>query len=76
MTNEEILQKLEEEIHLRGFSPHTHEEYMLRVKSFGEVTITNTRYLFFKYNMCSSHQYKSYLSFHLNSILLLVFFLV
>jgi len=33
MTNEEILQKLEEEIHLRGFSPHTHEEYMLRAKS-------------------------------------------
>jgi site-specific recombinase XerD len=23
MTNEEILQQLEEEIHLRGFSPHT-----------------------------------------------------
>jgi site-specific recombinase XerD len=34
MTNEEILQKLEEEIHLRGFSPHTHEEYMSRAKSF------------------------------------------
>ena len=33
MTNEEILQKLGEEIHLRGFSPHTHEEYMLRAKS-------------------------------------------
>jgi site-specific recombinase XerD len=33
MTNEEILQKLEEEIHLRGYSPHTHEEYMLRAKS-------------------------------------------
>lgn len=24
MTNEEILQKLEKEIHLRGFSPHTY----------------------------------------------------
>lgn len=34
MTNEEILQKLEEEILLRGFSPHTLEEYMLRAKSF------------------------------------------
>ena len=34
MTNEEILQKLEEEVHLRGFSSHTHEEYMFRVKSF------------------------------------------
>ncbi|MGB8455281.1 MAG: hypothetical protein WCD89_23485 [Anaerocolumna sp.] len=30
MTNEEILQKLEEEIHLLGFSPHTQEEYMIR----------------------------------------------
>ena len=29
-----ILQKLEEEIHLRGFSHHTHEEYMIRAKSF------------------------------------------
>ena len=34
MTNEDILQKLEEEVHLRGFSPHTHEEYMFRAKSF------------------------------------------
>lgn len=34
MTNEEILQKLEEEIRLRGFSPHTLEEYMIRAKSF------------------------------------------
>jgi len=34
MTNEEILQKLEEEILLRGFSPHTLEEYMIRAKSF------------------------------------------
>jgi len=34
MTNEEILQKLEEEILLRGFSPHTLEEYMIRSKSF------------------------------------------
>lgn len=34
MTNEVILQKLEEEIHLRGFSPHTQEEYMIRAKSF------------------------------------------
>lgn len=34
MTNEEILHKLEEEIHLRGFSPHTQEEYMIRSKSF------------------------------------------
>ena len=34
MTNEGILQKLEEEIYLRGFSPHTHEEYMFRAKSF------------------------------------------
>lgn len=34
MTNEEILQKLEEEIHLRGFIPHTQEEYMIRSKSF------------------------------------------
>lgn len=34
MTNEEILQQLEEEIHLRGFSPHTQEEYMIRAKSF------------------------------------------
>ena len=34
MTNEVILQKLEEEIHLRGFSHHTHEEYMIRAKSF------------------------------------------
>ncbi len=33
MTNEEILQKLGEEIHLRGFSPHTYEEYMIRAKS-------------------------------------------
>ena len=33
MTNDEILQKLAEEIHLRGFSPHTHEEYMLRAKA-------------------------------------------
>ena len=32
MTNEEILQKLEEEIHLRGFSPHTLEEYVTRAK--------------------------------------------
>ena len=30
MTNEEILQKLEEEIYLHGFSPHTQEEYMIR----------------------------------------------
>ena len=34
MTNEVILQKLEEGIHLRGFSHHTHEEYMIRAKSF------------------------------------------
>ena len=34
MTNEEILQKLEDEIPLRGFSPHTLEEYMIRSKSF------------------------------------------
>ncbi|WP_024293676.1 tyrosine-type recombinase/integrase [Lacrimispora indolis] len=34
MTNEEILQKLEEEIYLRGFSPHTQEEYIIRAKSF------------------------------------------
>jgi len=34
MTNEEILQQLEEEILLRGFSPHTLEEYMIRAKSF------------------------------------------
>jgi site-specific recombinase XerD len=34
MTNEEILQKLEEEILLRGLSPHTLEEYMIRAKSF------------------------------------------
>jgi site-specific recombinase XerD len=34
MTNEEILQKLEEEILLRGFSPHTLEKYMIRAKSF------------------------------------------
>jgi site-specific recombinase XerD len=33
MSNEEILKKLADEIHLRGFSPHTHEEYMLRAKS-------------------------------------------
>jgi len=32
MTNEEILQKLEEEILLRGFSPHTQEEYVIRTK--------------------------------------------
>ena len=32
MTNEEILQKLEEEIHLRGFSNHAREEYMIRAK--------------------------------------------
>ena len=32
MTNEEILQKLEEEIHLRGFSHHTREEYMIRAR--------------------------------------------
>ncbi len=32
MTNEEILQNLEEEIHLRGFSHHTREEYMIRAK--------------------------------------------
>lgn len=34
MTNEEILQKLKEEILLRGFSPHILEEYMIRAKSF------------------------------------------
>lgn len=34
MTNEEILQKLEEEIYLRGFRPHTQEEYIIRAKSF------------------------------------------
>lgn len=32
MTNEEVLQKIEEEIHLRGFSRHTREEYMIRAK--------------------------------------------
>lgn len=32
MTNEELLQKLEEEILLRGFSPHTQEEYVIRTK--------------------------------------------
>ena len=32
MTNEEILQKLEEEVHLRGFSNHTYEEYMCHAK--------------------------------------------
>lgn len=34
MTNEKILQKLEEEILLRGFSPHTREEYVIRAKLF------------------------------------------
>jgi len=32
MTNEEILTKMEEEIHLRGLSHHTREEYITRAK--------------------------------------------
>jgi len=34
MTNNEILQKLDEEINLRGFSLHTREEYVIRAKLF------------------------------------------
>ncbi len=34
MTNEELLNKMEEEISLRGLSPWTRQEYVCRAKVF------------------------------------------